>query len=186
MAYWLTLGRSFAAIALGTAILFYPDKARPLLGNFIGFFWIAGSLMSIRWGLSNERSRALTLLIGILGAVAGLLVVSRFYTGRLLPENVLDIMLGSVAMLTGVLHMTGHLQVTKFAIRAQTRSGTILGVFEVILGLTLLLLPWRETTLINYVAVGWALLGGIILFGDALAMRKEEKLKVASSDAETV
>ncbi len=31
----LTLGRGFFALALGVAILFWPDKTRPMLGNFI-------------------------------------------------------------------------------------------------------------------------------------------------------
>lgn len=181
MAYWLTLGRSIFAIALGVAIFFYPDKTRPMLGNFIGMFWIAGSLMSIRWGLAHNRSRNLTLIIGVLGAIAGLLMVSRFVVGNWVRQDLVDLLLGSIAVITGMLHMTGHLRVTKYAESSRTRSGIALGIFEVILGLVVLFTPWRESTIVNFVVAGWALIGGIILFVDSLMMRKESKAQEAAA-----
>jgi uncharacterized membrane protein HdeD (DUF308 family) len=178
MAFWITLGRSLFAIALGVAILFNPDKARPLLGNFIGGFWLAGSLISLRWGLAQDRSKLLTILVALVGALAGLAMVGRTMAERWVPTGSLTILLGIVALLTGVLHVTGNLQVKRFTDRSRTDSGTILGGFEIFLGAILLLTPYtpsEERPFLNLIAVGWALVGGIVIFFDALAMRREAK-----------
>lgn len=178
MAFWISLGRALFAIALGVAILIQPDKARPLLGNFIGGFWVAGSLISLRWGLAQDRSKWLTIAVALLGALAGLLMVGRGVAGRVVPEVALMNLLGIVALLTGLLHITGHLRVKKFSESHRTDSGTILGAFEMFLGVILLLTPItpaEERPFLSLIAVGWALAGGAVILHDALRMRKEGK-----------
>ncbi|MFN2125430.1 MAG: DUF308 domain-containing protein [Candidatus Promineifilaceae bacterium] len=175
LSYWITLGRSFFAMALGIAILFYPDKARPLLGNFIGGFWIAGSLVSLRWGFSHDRSRLLTIFVALFGALAGLGVVGRGLINRWVPDDTLTILLAAVAIFTGLLHVSGYLQVNKFTRSPRTRSGIILGVFEIVLGIILLSslsIKLEDRPLLSFITVAWALVGGIIIFLDALEMRR--------------
>jgi uncharacterized membrane protein HdeD (DUF308 family) len=186
MAFWITLGRSFFAMALGVALLFYPDKARPLLGNFIGGFWIAGSLLTLRWGLGQERSKLLTILVALAGALAGLAVVGRNLIDRWVPGEGLTNFLGMLAILTGLLHLTGHLQVKRFTKIPRTNSGIILGVFEVFLGIILLLTPYitlQNQPFLNFVTIAWALAGGVIIFFDALGIRREAKLKQEAEDS---
>jgi uncharacterized membrane protein HdeD (DUF308 family) len=184
MAFWITLGRSFFAMALGIAILFYPDKATPLLANFIGGFWVAGSLISLRWGFSHDRSRLLTILVALGGALAGLAVVGRGLIGRWIPGDGLTLLLGVMAILTGILHLTGNLQVKRFTNYSRTRSGSILGIFEIFLGVILILSLWstiENRPLLNLMAVAWALAGGVIIFLDALTMRREARVGDAVS-----
>ena len=176
MAFWITLARSLFAMALGVAIIFYPDKAGPLLGNFIGGFWIAGSLISLRWGLSQKRGRLFTIVIALVGALAGLLVIGRGLVDRWVPGEGLELLLGIVALLTGILHISGHLQVKKFSGGTRTNSGTILGAFELFLGVILILSPYtpfEQRPFLYLVAVAWALGGGVVILLDALAMRRE-------------
>ena len=176
LAFWITLGRSFFAMALGVAILFYPDKARPLLVNFIGGFWIAGSLVSLRWGFSHDRSRVLTLIIALFGALAGLAVVGRGLLNRWVADDALTILLAIVAILTGLMHFSGYLQVNKFTKISRTRSGIILGVFEIVLGIILLIslgITFEDRPLLSLITVAWALAGGVIIFLDALDMRRQ-------------
>ena len=120
----------------------------------------------------------MTIIIAIVGAVAGLAMVGRSVAERWAPKDSLEILLGLVALLTGLLHVTGNLQVKKFVDRNRTDSGTILGVFEIFLGAILLLSPYtpsEERPFLDLIAIGWALVGGIVIFFDALAMRREEK-----------
>ena len=49
-AFWITLARSVLAVALGLALILQPDKARPILVNFMGVFWLAAGIMNLRWG----------------------------------------------------------------------------------------------------------------------------------------
>ncbi len=175
MAFWITLGRSFFSVALGVALLFWPDKAAPLLGNFIGGFWVAGSLLTVRWGLENERSKLLTILVGAGGGLAGVAMVSRRYVDRWVDGDLFFLFLGIVAILTGILHITGHMQVKRFTTTRRTRSGLLLGLLEIALGLVVVFTPWQERPLVYLVVLGWALVGGVVIFLDALAMRREAR-----------
>jgi uncharacterized membrane protein HdeD (DUF308 family) len=178
MAFWITLGRSFFAMALGIAILFYPDRARPLLGNFIGGFWIAGSLITLRWGLSQDRSRALTILVAVFGVLAGLAVEGRSLLNRWVAEDSMTILLAVMAIFTGILHTTGHLRVKKFGHSSRTRSGLILGIFEIVLGIILLTslgITLEERPLLSLITIAWAFAGGVVILLDALEIRREAK-----------
>jgi uncharacterized membrane protein HdeD (DUF308 family) len=62
MAFWITLVRGLLAIALGVSLILWPDKARPMLVNFMGMFWLVSGIVSLRWGVHGERARGLSLL----------------------------------------------------------------------------------------------------------------------------
>ena len=83
MAFWITLIRGMLAITLGVALLFWPDKARPILVNFMGMFWLVSGIVSLRWGVHGERARGLSLLAGAAGVLAGVGMLSR----RLYPGH---------------------------------------------------------------------------------------------------
>jgi uncharacterized membrane protein HdeD (DUF308 family) len=72
--------------------------------------------------------------------------------------------------------------VHKRPIFRRTRSGVLLGIFEIVLGLILLFTPWQDRVLINYVALAWALSGSVVLFTDALAMRREAIEEESAAD----
>ncbi len=83
MAFVITLIRGMFAIILGVALLFQPDKTRPLLVSFMGMFWLGSGIISLRWGVHGERARGLSLLAGAAGVLAGLGMLSRrFATAR--------------------------------------------------------------------------------------------------------
>ena len=48
VAFGITLFRGLMAITLGLVLLFQPDKTRPMLGNFMGMFWLASGIISLR------------------------------------------------------------------------------------------------------------------------------------------
>ena len=77
-AFWITLARSIIALILGLALILQPDKARPMLVNFIGIFWLVAGVMSLRWGASGEPARRPSVVVGIVGIVAGAMVLARF------------------------------------------------------------------------------------------------------------
>ena len=94
-AYWITLARSVLATVLGLALILQPDKARPMLVNFIGVFWLAAGIMSLRWGANGERARRLSVVVGVVGIVAGLLILGRFLLIQFVGEAPMVLLLGS-------------------------------------------------------------------------------------------
>lgn len=104
MIFWITLIRGVFAISLGIALFFQPDKARPILANFMGVYWLVSGIVSLRFGGSGERARALPILAGIIGILAGLAVLTRGATVAWVAEELLLSLLGAVILLTGVMH----------------------------------------------------------------------------------
>lgn len=172
MAFWITLLRSIFAISMGVGLIFNQDAARPILANFIGVYWISAGLVSLRWGPSGGRGGKFTFVTGIIGILAGLAVVSRNLTMSFLDEGLVVASLGVIIILTGFLHIFTGFR-TRDGDRHRRWASTILGVFEVVLGLILFLRPLNRDPLLNLVVMVWALLGGAILMLDAFRIKRK-------------
>ncbi len=175
MAFWITLFRSMFAITLGIALVFQPDKARPMLANFMGMFWLASGLLSLRWGIAQAGNRWLELLVGAVGILAGLGTLGRGLAQNWIAEDVVLSILGVVVLLTGLLHISGRLKARQTRLHQRQWSEILLGIFEIFLGGILIVSPLDRGPLIYTAIVVWALLGGFILLGDALFMRQQAR-----------
>ena len=173
--FWVTLLRGFMAITLGLALWIQPQKLRPFLITSMGMFWLVSGVMSIRWGLSGKRTRGLPLLAGIVGVLAGVAALSRRF--ELLDSLVSDVLaitvLGIAILLTGLMHMIGGFRTGEGASREWSWTSFIMGFFEFIMGGMLILEPMRQGTLIYLGVSIWAIIGGVILIGDALRLRSK-------------
>jgi uncharacterized membrane protein HdeD (DUF308 family) len=49
---------------------------------FIGTFWLASGIVSLRWGTIGERARGWPLLAGVIGVLAGFGILSRVRTTK--------------------------------------------------------------------------------------------------------
>jgi uncharacterized membrane protein HdeD (DUF308 family) len=178
MAFWITLIRGMLAVTLGVALLFWPDKARPILVNFMGMFWLVSGIVSLRWGVHGERAKGLSLLAGAIGILAGVGMLSRRFTIGMVGEDVLISVVGLIILLTGLMHIFGGFRtgpVETHLLSANRRwswTAFLLGIFEIVLGLMLVIEPMGRGPEIYFAASVWALVGGIILIGDALRLRR--------------
>lgn len=173
--FWVALMRGLMAITLGLALWIQPQKLRPFLITSMGMFWLVSGVMSIRWGLSGKRTRGLPLLAGIVGVLAGLAALSRRF--ELLDALVSDVLaitvLGIAILLTGLMHMIGGFRTGEDASRERSWTSFLMGLFEFIMGGMLILEPMRQGTLIYLGVSIWAIIGGVILIGDALRLRSK-------------
>jgi uncharacterized membrane protein HdeD (DUF308 family) len=187
MAFWITLIRGMLAITLGVALIFQPDKARPMLVSFMGMFWLVSGIVSLRWGVHGERARGLSLLAGAAGVLAGIGMLSRRFTQGIVGEDVLLSVIGLIILLTGLMHMFGGFRTgpEETSLLSQSRrcswTAFLLGLFEIVLGVMLVIEPMGRGPVIYFAASVWALVGGAILIGDALRLRRRQQ---ASPEAE--
>ena len=145
MAFWITLVRGMLAITLGVALVFWPDKARPILVNFMGMFWLVSGIVSLRWGVHGERAKGLPLLAGAAGVLAGMGMLSRRFTQGMVGEDVLLSVVGLIILLTGLMHMVGGFRTgpvethllsqnrTRMWSRSWSWTAFLLGLFEICL-----------------------------------------------------
>ena len=168
----ITLVRALLATFLGLALIFQPDKARPFLANFMGFFWLASGVMSLRWGATGRRAGRRSIVAGSIGILAALVVLTRNWTRGMVGEELAFILLGGVMILTGIVHTIGGFHVGEDAHRKWSWTSFLLGVFEIVLGLLLATSGGDIRPVTLWAATIWAFIGGFILLGDALRQRR--------------
>lgn len=181
--FWITLVRGIFAISLGLALVVQPDRARPMLANFFGMYWLMAGLVSIRWGARGERARGLPLVAGVVGVLTGLVAIGRVLISGVLSEVLVLYLLGTVILLTGVLHMFGGFRTGEERERQWSWGSFLLGFFEIVLGAILIIEPLERGQGLNLAATVWALVGGAMLIGDALRVRAQALRASGSDDA---
>ena len=172
--FWITLVRALLAFALGISLLFIPDKTHKMLGNFMGMFWLMGGIVLVGQEMRLKRSKLL-LVLGIVGALTGLMMVTRDLSRNWVAEDTVKNILGAVILLTGILHVTGGFQIGGRAILGRTGISIILGVFEIGLGAMLIISKTGQDQRVFFVAAIWALVGGTLLLIDAIRSWRKAK-----------
>jgi uncharacterized membrane protein HdeD (DUF308 family) len=176
-AFWITLARSVLAVTLGLALILQPDKARPMVLNFMGLFWLTAGIMNLRWGTNGERARRLSVVIGSVGIVAGALVLGRFLLSQLMGQELIELVLGITIVLTGLVHVFEGVRTGTGSQRQRSWTSTALGAFEVVLGLVVLI--WRDEFGATFyvVVIVWAFVAAFVLLSEALRQRARAKLR---------
>ncbi len=184
VAFTITLIRGILAVSLGAALLFLTDKALPMLGNFMGMFWLASGIISLRWGASGERAHRFAVLAGAIGILAGIAMLTRRLTSTWVREDIIFSLLGVVVLLTGILHIFGGFRVGEGAHRTWSLTAFLLGAFEVVLGVMLVVEPYGRSTFFYGAVVIWALLGGFILITEAIRLRRAHQKELDNGKEE--
>jgi uncharacterized membrane protein HdeD (DUF308 family) len=183
MAFWITFIRGILAIGLGAVLLFQPDRTLPMLANFMGLYWLSSGVISLRWGAAGGRARGLALVAGAAGVLAGVAMMARWLAVAGGTVHIFVYILGTIMILTGLLHIFEGLPMgrqhraeprralPRRGSRMRSLTSVLLGVFEVVLGVLLILNPQERVPGVYLSAAIWALAGGLILIGDALLLR---------------
>jgi uncharacterized membrane protein HdeD (DUF308 family) len=170
--WWLSLLRGFAALLLGASLLVAPTRGRPMLATYMGMYWLSSGALSILWGLRGARYTRLWLLAGIIGALSGVVIVSHRFFAPPLDPAIFVYAFATVAILTGVMHILGGYQIQQQSGRRWSRGSFFLGLFEILLGVLLLISSQEVSPGVIIAAIAWSLVGGIGLIADALRLRK--------------
>jgi uncharacterized membrane protein HdeD (DUF308 family) len=170
--WWIMLARAAVALLLGLSVLL-AQKTRPALGNFIGVYWVLGSLLTLRWVSRHrgERGSRLAWAAAAMGILAGVLVLARFALEDVLSANLVLTLLGLTAILTGLLRLSGTFHDHVIDDRPRLPHRVALGALELALGVALLLAD-RASRPVAVAAGLWAIVGGTIMLVDALALRR--------------
>jgi uncharacterized membrane protein HdeD (DUF308 family) len=157
---WIVLVAGAVSIVAGVLAIAYPDITLLALAIFAGVNLIvlgAMSLVDAITASADSGTRALAALLGILGLIAGLVVLRR--PGETLL--VLVLVLGIWLVVSGV----AHFLVALSALREDRAARMLVAVGELILGVLILSLPDLSLRTVAVLAgIGFILRGAFALY----------------------
>jgi uncharacterized membrane protein HdeD (DUF308 family) len=104
--WWLFLLQGIAAILLGLMLITAPGATLIVMVTFLGFFWLIEGILSLVHVFTDRSVPWIwSLLTGIVGILAGILVVRHPLLAALTVPTVLVILLGVGGLIMGALEI---------------------------------------------------------------------------------
>lgn len=163
--WWLIMIAGIAVFIVGLLFLISPHMSLLVLVQLLGLFWLVTGILELVSIFVDRRRWGWKLFAGILGVLAGLIVMRDPLWSAIIVPAVLIIILAIQALLAGVSQL----------IHAFSGGGgglAILGVLNVIFGLILLFNPLLGAAALPIVLGIFAVIGGIALFFSSFRLRQ--------------
>ena len=163
--WWVFLLQGVAGILLGLMLLTDPGATLIVLVTFLGFYWLFTGVMAlVRVFVDHSVPWIWSLLIGIVGIFAGLVVLHHPLLAALTLPAVIVIVLGVEGVIMGVLDVIGGFAGGGF-------GSFLLGVVNFVIGVLLLGAPFAAALAVPLVFGVLLLIQGIALIFLAFRVR---------------
>ncbi|GJQ24123.1 MAG: DUF308 domain-containing protein [Planctomycetia bacterium] len=166
--WWLLLLQGISALVLGLLLLTQPVSTVEVIVIFTGAYWLVSGIFAIiriftaagraHWGWS--------LLIGIIGILAGIFVLRNPLVSIVLLPEVLVIVIAIQGILIGIFDVVRGFQ-------GDGLGAYVLGVMNILIGLWLWFNPLAAAISLPFVLGIFGLVGGGFLIYYAFQMRKQ-------------
>jgi len=163
--WWLFLLQGFAGVILGLMLLTEPGATMVALTTLLGFYWlITGVLSLVQVFVDRSSPWIWSLLIGLIGILAGIFVLRHPLLSALTVPTVLVVLLGVQGLVMGVLEIIGGL-------KGGGLGTFILGLINILVGVLLLGSPFAAALAVPIVFGVLLLVQGIALIIWAFRVR---------------
>jgi len=174
-ALWkLLMSRGITLIIAGLVLLLFPQATLTVLIIILGIFWLVDGILttvkSIR-GRKIDKAWGWGIFTGVLGIIAGLVVLSHPLTSTILTTSFLIWFLGISAVIYGISGL-----VTGIRLRKESKgewSMILGGIISVIFGIILMVSPFVSALVIIKTMGLVALIGGISVCIVAFRIKKK-------------
>jgi uncharacterized membrane protein HdeD (DUF308 family) len=166
--WWLVLLQGIALIILGLLLLTNPAMTTLVLIQFLGIYWLVGGIFELVRMFIDHRQWGWKLFSGILGIIAGILILQHPLWSTLLVPATLVWLLGIFGIVMGCISLFQ-------AFKGAGWGVGILGVLSIIFGLYLLANTFISTLSLPWVVGLFALIGGAVAIWNSFKVRKEQK-----------
>lgn len=151
---WLVLLLGILAVVFGVLFFIYPIPTLEFLVLLLGLYWLFNGIVALIGLFTDKTGRGWKLLVGILGILAGALVLTYPLYSAILIPTVFALLIGVEGLIIGVVYMV------------QGFSGAgwgtgILGILSIIFGLVLIANPLVAALGLVLLLAGLAIVGGI-------------------------
>jgi uncharacterized membrane protein HdeD (DUF308 family) len=163
--WWIALLQGICAIIIGALLVAEPAETFLALIPLIGIYWLViGILSLVRMFMDRSVPWILSLLIGIIGVLAGIEVLRHPMMAAILIPTVLVIVLGVQGLIMGVLQIIE-------GFRGGGAWSFVLGVINIVVGVLLLARPMAAALVVPFVFGILLLAQGVVLLILAFRVR---------------
>jgi uncharacterized membrane protein HdeD (DUF308 family) len=162
--WWLVLLQGIFAVMLGLLLLSSPAITTLVLIQFIGIYWLISGVFHLVGIFLDHTDWGWKLFAGVLGVIAGLLVIQNPLWSTVFIPATLIVILGITALVFGIVSLIA-------VFRGGGWSAGILGALGILIGLALLSAPLISTAALPMVVGALALVGGVAAIVQAFRMR---------------
>ncbi len=173
--WWLLLLEGIALIILGILFLTNPGSTSLAVVTVLGLYWLISGILGIIGIFLNSHNWFWKLILGIVGIIAGILILQHPLTSTVVVGSALVLWMGILGLIIGIMNI----------IRAFTGEGWgvgILGVISAILGIVLLANFWGVTFSLPWTLGILSLIGGFITIINSFRARGIQKDMEAGTD----
>jgi uncharacterized membrane protein HdeD (DUF308 family)/predicted flap endonuclease-1-like 5' DNA nuclease len=173
--WWLILIQGVALIILGILFLTNPASTALAVVTVLGIYWLISGILGIIGIFLNSHNWFWKLLMGILGIIAGVLILQHPIASTLVVGTTLVLWLGLLGIMIGVVEIIR-------GIMGEGWGEIILGIVSIVLGGLLLANFWGVAISLPWSLGILSLIGGAIAIFNAFRARGIQKDMEAGTD----
>jgi uncharacterized membrane protein HdeD (DUF308 family) len=162
--WWVTLIQGIALVILGILLLSNPARTTVIVVQVLGLYWLVSGIMSLVGIFIDHSAWGWKLFSGILGIIAGIVVLNHPLWSPVIIGATLIIVLGIQAIISGILGVI-------LGIQGGGWGTLILGVVGIIIGIILLANVWVSAFSLPWVLGIFGLIGGVMAIVAAFRQR---------------
>jgi uncharacterized membrane protein HdeD (DUF308 family)/predicted flap endonuclease-1-like 5' DNA nuclease len=163
--WWLLLIEAIAAIIIGLLLLISPVSTLLVLVRLLGFYFLITGVLSIIGIFIDSTSWGWKLLSGILGILAGIVIIEHPLWSTLIVPATFVWVLAAIMIITGVISLI-------MAFQGAGWGRGVLGVLGILLGIALLARTLLAALSLPLVLGILAVVGGVLVLFDAFRLRR--------------
>lgn len=152
--WWLVLLEGIALLILGFLFISSPAKTAIVVTQVLGIYWLIAGIFKIISIFIDSSMWGLKLFAGILGIIAGLIVLDNTFIAPMVVGATLVIILGVEGIIFGAVGLWQ-------AFKGAGWGAGILGIISILFGILLLANLWAFTFSLPWALGLLAIVGGI-------------------------
>src|SRR5689334_19446574 len=133
--WWMVLLEGIAAVIMGILLLIAPGTTTLVLVQVLGFYWLIVGVLALVSLCVDRTLWGWKLCSGILGVLAGLVVIRHPLWSAVFIPTLLVVLLAVQSLIQGVVHFAE-------AFRGGGLGMVVLGILNILLGVVLLSAPF--------------------------------------------
>ncbi len=162
--WWLVLIEGIALIILGVLLLLSPGMTTVILVQFVGLYWLIAGIFKIVSIFMDSSMWGWKLVAGIIGILAGIIVLQHPLWSPVVVGATLVIILGIQGLIIGVV---GLIQ----AFKGGGWGAGVLGVVSILFGILFLFNVWAFTLSLPWAIGLLAIVGGVVAIVGAFKIK---------------